>query len=350
MFDGSAGILVIRTDANREIGYGHLMRCFALGQHWQDAGGQAIFMTASDALACEDRLTAEGMQLLGATKLPGSAEDALEVVAVARQMNASFVVVDGYHFGADFQRIIKQAGLFALVVDDYSHAEHYWADLVLNQNIYAHEDLYKNREPHSRLLLGTRYALLRREFHKWRDWEREIRPLAHKLLITLGGGNSASAAIKVIDALQHLQMEDLEVVVITGMGIPQQDALNRAARGSKIPIRLHGTVLEVPELMAWADVAVSAAGGTSWELAFMGLPSIMVVLSDNQEPVARALASVGVALNMGRLALVDPADMAVALQSLFEDQEARRKMSGELRAIVDGQGGPRVVSAMKSIV
>ncbi len=54
---------------------------------------------------------------------------------------------------------MKACGVLA--VDDYGHAGHYTADLVLNQNLHAREELYQDREAHTRLLLGNRFALLR---------------------------------------------------------------------------------------------------------------------------------------------------------------------------------------------
>jgi spore coat polysaccharide biosynthesis predicted glycosyltransferase SpsG len=150
---------------------------------------------ALDAPAVAARLTAEGMEITRISARPGTTEDAQRTAIIAQQKGAAWVVADGYHFDAEYQRVIKHSGLRMLLVDDYGHAGHYYSDVVLNQNISANESLYANREPYTRLLLGVRFALLRREFLPWRGWQRETRPVAHKVLITLGGGDQCHSRI-----------------------------------------------------------------------------------------------------------------------------------------------------------
>src|SRR6266545_2605823 len=100
--------LVLRADAGTQMGTGHVMRCLALAQAWQDNGGNAIVIVATQASALEERLTAEGVKVIRLPTQPGSGDDADQTVALARNASASWVVVDGYHFGADYQRVIKE--------------------------------------------------------------------------------------------------------------------------------------------------------------------------------------------------------------------------------------------------
>ena len=113
-------------------------------------------------------------------------------------------MVDGYQFNADYQRALKAAGFRVLFLDDYGHATHYSADLVLNQNAYANEKMYAARESYTRLLLGTDYCLLRREFSSWRGWKREIAPIGTKILVTMGGSDPENFTTDVVEALCHL--------------------------------------------------------------------------------------------------------------------------------------------------
>ena len=96
-----------------------------------------------------------------------------QTIDVARKEKSDWIAVDGYQFSADYQRILKSAGFKILFLDDYGHAQRYFADLVLNQNVGVGAELYADREPETRVLLGPRYCLLRREFSAWRDWKRK---------------------------------------------------------------------------------------------------------------------------------------------------------------------------------
>jgi len=339
--------LLVRVDASAQIGTGHLMRCLALAQAWQDAGGRAVFLMATEASALESRLRSEGMEVVHLPVQPGSTDDAIRTADLARQVGADWVVVDGYHFGADYQQAIKGSGLRLLFIDDNGHAGHYSADLVLNQNIHADEDLYPNREPYTRLLLGTRYVLLRREFLKWRGWKREIPEVARKVLVTMGGSDPDNVTLKVIQALHQVDMDGLEAIVVVGGSNPNYEELQSAVRDACFPIRLESNVTNMPELMAWADVAVSAGGSTSWELAFMGVPTFVTILASNQNPIAESLDAMGYAVNLGWYEDVSPKKLAQVVMQLLKAPRTRAEMSQCGRQLVDGMGSDRVIQALQ---
>ncbi|MBN3869131.1 UDP-2,4-diacetamido-2,4,6-trideoxy-beta-L-altropyranose hydrolase [Nostoc sp. JL33] len=339
--------LFIRVDASIQIGTGHVMRCLALAQAWQDAGGQAIFVMATEAPDLKTRLKSERMEVRHLSVQIGSAEDAEETAKLARQFDASWVVVDGYHFGAKYQEIIKEFELQLLFIDDYGHAKQYHADIVLNQNIHAHKGLYRNRQPYTQLLLGTSYSLLRREFWQWRGWQRSLRLIAKKLLVTLGGADPDNVTLKVIEGLQQVEVEGLEAVVVVGGSNPHYEQLRSASQNLQFPIRLERNVMNMPALMAWADVAVIAGGSTCWELAFMGLPSLVMILAENQRAIAEELEAMGVVVNLGWHKNVSAVQIASRVAQLLITVGMREKMTTYSQELVDGQGSSRVLSYLK---
>lgn len=338
--------IIIRVDASTQIGTGHLMRCLALAQAWQDTQGQPIFIMANPVPALEERLKSEGMEVILLTAEPGSLADAQETAALAHQIDANWVVVDGYQFGREYQKIIKDSGLHLLFIDDYGHAKHYYADFVLNQNISADEQWYQHREPHTQLLLGTRYALLRREFLQWQEWQRTVPAIAKKVLVTLGGADPDNVTLKVLQALQLVEVEELEAVVVVGGSNPHYEILEMAVQKSQFPIRLERNVTNMPELMAWADVAISAGGSTCWELAFMGLPSILLILAENQRAIGQKLANLQQAVNLGWHQDVTSQNIAETLSTLLQSTEERTKIIKVSHQIVDGQGVSRIVKSL----
>lgn len=308
---------------------------------------QANFALAVEASPLEKRLIAEGMAVDRLTAIPGSLEDARQTVAMAQEMRANWVVLDGYQFAASYQEVVKEAGLFLLFADDYGHAGHYYADLVLNQNIYAYDGLYASREPYTRLLLGTDYVLLRREFLKWRGWRREIPEVAHHVLVTLGGGDPDNITLKVIHALQQVDVPGLEAKVAVGLANPHLETLRRAAQLSTVSLQLLTDVNNMAELMVWADLAVSAGGSTCWELSFMGVPNIMLVLAENQSTAATELDKTGAALNLGWHEEITPARIALATTQLLVLPGARAEMARRGQDLVDGYGVDRVLMRLR---
>ncbi len=338
--------LLFRVDASAKIGTGHLMRCLALAQGWQKIGGNAVFAIATDIGRMRSRLETEGISIQQLSVILGSLEDGRETIAFAKQLKATWVIVDGYHFDADYQKQIKDAGLKLLFIDDYGHATHYFADLVLNQNIYANESLYPQRESSTKLLLGTRYVLLRQEFLKWQNWQREMPEVARKILVTLGGSDPDNVTLKAIQALERVNVRDLEVVAIVGGSNPHYDQLQQIVEKSQLSLSLKQNVTNMPELMAWADLAIAAGGSTNWELAFMGLPSLIIVLAENQRAIAEKLNYLNAAINLGWYKEITLEKLERAITYFLDRASNRRKIHLAAKKLVKGSGVFEVLDAM----
>jgi UDP-2,4-diacetamido-2,4,6-trideoxy-beta-L-altropyranose hydrolase len=338
--------LLIRADASQEIGTGHVMRCLALAQAWKDLGGSAIFAMSGEMPEIENRLKGDGFTVYRIAAKPGSEEDATLTADLAVSQRAWFVVMDGYHFDSQYQMSLKEAGLRLLFIDDYGHAGFYVADLVLNQNVYAREGLYKNRSFETRLLLGPAFVLLRREFWPWRGRFRKNPKTARKILITLGGSDLENVTLLILSSLQNLTADGIEVVAVVGAGNVHSASLEASSKSANDTIKLVRNISNMPELMAWADIAIISGGTTSYETAFMGLPALIVIIAENQVLVAEKLDEIGAAINLGW-----PHDLSCErLQKAIEDLRingcARERMSNIGRQLVDGGGTSRVVKVM----
>jgi UDP-2,4-diacetamido-2,4,6-trideoxy-beta-L-altropyranose hydrolase len=337
--------LIIRVDANAQMGTGHFMRCLALAQAWKDAGNRAIFITncQSDGLLQQLREEEFNLHVLARSHPDPSDWDCTKDI-LASYPNA-WVVLDGYHFDEAYQQRLKEADHHLLVIDDMAHLNHYYADIVLNQNLHA-EQLHYSCEPYTHLLLGTHYVLLRHEFLAWQDWKREIPDVARRVLVTMGGGDPENHTLKVIKALRKIDMPDLEVIGVVGASNPHLDLLESAIKQSKIPIRLICNAGNMAELMAWADVAVSSSGTTVWELLFLGTPIQVSIVADNQRYIAERIEEYGAGKNLGWIGNISTKSLAKAIALLLRNFELRTKMSENAKQLVDGLGAQRVVTSI----
>ncbi len=296
-------------------------------------------------------IEAENCEVVMLDAEAGSSYDASQFASLAHAKSGNCVVVDGYQFGTDYQSDLKSARLRTLFIDDYGHAEHYSADLVLNQNISAAEEFYYHREPETRLLLGPRYALLRREFNAWRDYEREIPSVARNVLITLGGSDPENLTNLVMEAVAATKLDNLEAMVVVGGSNPRHESLRQFAferagqRGMKITVRTD--VTNMGELMAWADVAISAAGSTCWELCLLGVPSLLIHVADNQTGVARELHRRQCAVHVGSAKAISVLQLSRELENMLSAKEVRQALSARARELVDGNGARRVAAVLR---
>jgi len=338
--------LFIRADADSQMGTGHVMRCLAIAQAWLDQGGSTVFLMRQPGQGIRARVELEHARILEISADVGSADDAEETSRLVRENHGDWLVVDGYQFGAEYQDRLNASGLKLLFLDDCGHANRYSADLVLNQNLHANESLYRNRTPETELLLGARYALLRREFLSWRNWKREIPSRASKVLVTLGGSDPDNATERVIEGVK-LARQDMEVTILVGVSNPHHAHLKKATAGLA-GISLVENARNMAELMAASDIAIAGAGSTCWELCFLGLPSLLIDLAENQRPVSQELDRLGVAVDLGNSADVSPRKIADELVSLIGSPERRATMCERGRALIDGNGAARVCREMES--
>jgi UDP-2,4-diacetamido-2,4,6-trideoxy-beta-L-altropyranose hydrolase len=329
------------------MGTGHVMRCLALAQAWQNSGGSAVFAMAETTPAVRARLQSEGFEILPVQRTVDAGSDASQLTLVASERSAEWVVVDGYQFNAAYQRELKTAGLKILLVDDNGRAAPYSADLVLNQNLHATEQMYERRESYTRLLLGTRFCLLRREFNSWRDWNREISPIGRKVLITMGGSDPDRFTEVIIQSLRLAKIEGLEATVVVGGSNPHWASLQRMASEFSGSLHLLRDASDMAELMAHADAAVSAAGTTCWEICLLGLPALLISVAENQRALAQELNDRGCAIHLGKPQDLSEERIAWQLERLLDSSEIRLSLSRRARQLVDGKGAERVTSIMQ---
>jgi UDP-2,4-diacetamido-2,4,6-trideoxy-beta-L-altropyranose hydrolase len=332
--------VAIRADAFAEMGTGHVMRCIALGQGVMMRGGEVVFLTYCSSEGLVSRLRSEGFKLHLLNE-PGSLSDSLGLLEKERP---DWIVLDGYHFDTGYQQVVKDAGYRLLVIDDYVRLDYYHADIILNQNYGAENFRYNTREG-SKLLLGTKYVMLRKEFLKYWSFERSNPEVAEKLLITMGGADPDNNTLTILKAVNLIE-KPLNAKVVVGAANPHYEALAKEVEGSTHSVEILRGVEDMAPLMAWADAAVSAGGSTVWELAFMGLPAILSVIADNQEYSVNCLVRDDVFMSLGRASETSVEEIAAAMQKLLYDATKRTAMLDNWRKIVDGKGVDRIIDVL----
>ncbi|KGE79129.1 UDP-2,4-diacetamido-2,4,6-trideoxy-beta-L-altropyranose hydrolase [Halomonas salina] len=322
----TAPVIAFRADASRRIGSGHVMRCLTLADALTAQGATCHFLCRPHDGHLIERISAHGHQV---HRLPPAEEDHDEVAsAVAGEdapehadwlgvewpvdaeqsrhilatLRPDWLVVDHYALDARWETIVTPEGCRVLVIDDLADRAHR-ADLLLDQNLGRWASDYAGLVPEvCRVLVGPAHALLRPEFADWRDTSlaRRQHPRLRHLLITLGGVDADNVTRQVLDSLSRCALpDDMRISVVMGATAPWLDDVRAQARRMPWPTEVVVNVDDMARRMAEADLAIGAAGSTSWERCCLGVPTLTVVLADNQEGVAQALADVGVARHLG---------------------------------------------------
>jgi UDP-2,4-diacetamido-2,4,6-trideoxy-beta-L-altropyranose hydrolase len=326
--------VLFRTDATPAAGAGHLMRCIALGQEFQRQGAAVNFLTRTTFPWLADYLSQQPFQICPLQEIePGGAEDLKLTLKEAK--NSEWVVLDNYYFDGVYQKAVQDSGKRILLLDDLPERE-FHADILLNHGMGA--DVLEYALPENmKLLLGSRYALIRKEL---RDHARNLKPKGFKnVLITLGGADHSEALQKCAQAFAHLGDLNLQVKVLAA----------HSKENQKAGFEICKPTVEVQQWYEWADLTLSAGGGTVSELCFFGIPGIVGTLAENQEPNAKSLAQKGIFDSVGHYDRVSASDLAAAIRRLVENPERTQEMRMKAKRLIDGQGAHRVYQAMQEV-
>jgi UDP-2,4-diacetamido-2,4,6-trideoxy-beta-L-altropyranose hydrolase len=280
-------VFIIRADASFEIGAGHVMRCIALGQMLIDEGHQVIFLTQTDNHSIQERILKEGFGLITFCE-SDILKDAGYTANAGKDVKVDWVVTDGYKFTTEYQKIIKNAGIKLMCIDDICGC-HYVSDVVLNQNINADKLFKYSREEYTKLLLGPDYLLFRKEFWEYKDYKRNYKTYPENILISLGGSEQASFLIPLIlrTLLNNSNKFKIQIVLPNTTGFSENMITDKNASV------FYGAD-KMAEFYKWADIGINCFGITSMEMIWMKLPFVSIGLNKNHKHFEDSFRSMGI--------------------------------------------------------
>ena len=330
---------LFRVDGGPEIGIGHVMRCRAL---------QAAFVSLG--WSCWTAMTTSSAELFGDSQtitVAAGTAGALEVAKAIEQTRIDCLVVDHYALDVEFEQAAHSPGTTVVVIDDLADRRHD-CDLLLDTGPEREASDYAQlTKPTVQFLLGPRYALLRPEFAGLHNRSLTPPPIGRRLLITLGGADPDNVSERVLDALSQVHGM-IDAVLAIGPANPSRERLMARAYAAGLEV-----VADAPNLvalMAEADMAVAAGGTTCWELACLGVPTLLIIIAKNQRAVARAMQNVGAAMIIGDSTEFDRDKVAASIGQLANDRTRRAQMSAAGRGLIDGLGASRVAHAVAAVV
>ena len=329
------------ANAGPDVGGGHVMRSLTLARTFIERGADVRFLASPEAQRVLDVFGRDIQTVPVASPAPA------HLVAAAQRQAFEAVVFDHYDLGrAEHQAIAGDRP--SLVIDDLANRP-LGGDLVLDPGPARDPRDYVGLIGKTRLLLGPAYAPVRSRFASLRETalKRRSDPV-RRILVALGLTDVGGFTARVVRQLQRFD-GDLVFCVVVGGGsaaVPQlRDLARQDAR-----IELHVDARDMAELTAAADIAIGAAGSTTWERCILGLPSVIVVLADNQRPAAEALRAREAALVLDVADAGFDAGLEAAVHLLISDDALRHRISASSAALCDGLGAGRVADAFFALI
>lgn len=360
---------LFRVDASLLIGAGHVMRCLTLADRLRVEGADCSFVCREHVGHLCDLIEGRGYTVhrlpvgesistnKDADPLRGDhagwlgtseEEDAMLTAGlIASDAPLDWIVVDHYALGARWERALRSSCRKMFAIDDLADRAHD-CDVLLDQNLGRSASDYGDLVPTScERLIGPKYALLRPEFTALRaaSVARRTDGKCRSILVTMGGVDRDNVTGAVLEALDTADLPaHLRLIAVLGASAPWKDAVKARVRDMHLETELVVDANNMAERMRDADLAIGAAGSTSWERCCMGLPTLQVVLADNQRQIARALADCGAAVSIERQRLAER--MGTACARLLRDPRAMIAMSNAAASVTEGLGASRVTGSL----
>lgn len=326
--------IAIRADGDPHMGTGHLSRCRAIAMELGARGHAARYFTreASGLWLSQHGLPFE--------TLPPCADLRAETDAFVRQAQAwgaDAALVDSYALDADSYRRID-AAIYSAVIDDNARIP-YTARVLINANLYAPTLDYTDCTVKTKLL-GGRYAILREEFQQ--TPARTFSPVVRQILVTMGGSDPRRYTPIALRALSGLRVE--QIVVVMGAYADCLEDTQRAAEDCVSAVTILRTPPNIAAVFSRCDMAISAAGSTSYELCALGIPSILVEQADNQRLIVDYFQGADSLLAVRDHRTVDSTRLAALAGGLLGDVDGRRRMREAALRSVSRDGVRHIVS------
>jgi UDP-2,4-diacetamido-2,4,6-trideoxy-beta-L-altropyranose hydrolase len=260
---------------------------------------------------------------------------------------ARLVIFDSYEWDWTFERVWRARNLLQVAIDDLANRRHD-CDLLVDPTPGREIAQYEDIVPRGcEVLAGASYALLRPEFRRLRSdaLQRRSRLYPRRILISMGLTDVQGVTRRVTEGAM-LADPHWTIDVVVGRHAESLPWLQSVAMDGRLNTYVDLDSWGMADLMMSADVAIGGGGGTSLERCCMGLPSLVILLADNQRFVAETLRNAGAIRVIGDLDSVTPERIAAALGSFAQDGEERVRCSRRASSVVDGGGADRVCQAI----
>ncbi|MCX5742132.1 MAG: hypothetical protein NT062_06520 [Proteobacteria bacterium] len=315
--------IAVRASASHAIGFGHVARVVAVVEELRARALAPQIMFDGDATLAA-WAAARGLALAP----PTSTED------------FDLVIVDGPHL-LDATRARR-----LVAIDDGGTAAR--VDVVVNHNVHAGDLAY----PHARRrLLGRDYLMLRRDVRDKGRGACTPRARATRVVLSFGGSDPPRATARVLRALAAERPLDLDVIL--GPGYRDDDGALEHAVASATRARHRVTIYRAPAdpavLFVRADAAITSAGGTLGELAYLGCPALAFAIAPDQRAPARELTKLGAIAGGQAWPELDDDALALAVRGFLTDDVARGAIRDVALASADGAGPRRIVDAILQV-
>lgn len=338
-------IIAIRADGNEVLGMGHLMRCMSIAKALEKQGAQCVFFVAQEKAGAFIREKGFACEVLY-TDFENMEMELSRIEELVKEYSPMLWLVDSYQktfkYISELQKVCP-----VFVLDDMGEPA-FGAEGIINYNIYGDRMTYDNAEK-AKCLLGAKYAPVREAFS---EKPYVVREEVRNVLITMGGSDKLDITGTLCKSLLERLPKEIDITLICGRFNPH---LQKLMLLQETEVRVH-VLVDVADMwnrLASADVVISAAGSTLYELSTMGVPTVCCYYVENQRRLAEGFAEKVGLCNTGDYSQ-EPMEVLQRMTDevcrLVADKVYRRNLSAHMQEVTDGQGAGRIAAELLAFI
>lgn len=301
--------IAFRIDMGHRVGMGHFIRMSALAEALEDLGGICAFFTSSD-----EPINYSGFDI---------------------------IIVDTYQVTSKYIAALNHPGRLVVCFDDDALYT-YSCDMLINTNFYAKKLAIRTGEKKPKMLLGSKYALLRREF---RDASPiSVNQFASRIFVCFGGSDMRNFTPFAIKSLVGICGAHL-VVVLGEQTLCDEEVFQLKS----LDVEILKAPKSMVDIMRRCDVAVIASGSMVYEIASIGLPAIVVTQADNQMLISQYLEREELMKWAGDWNKVQAYYLGEQVEALLNNPKRRAHESKRLIEAVDKDGAHNAAKVIMEV-
>ena len=354
-----------RTDASIQIGSGHVMRCLTLANYLNENGYKCEFICREHKGNLIEYIKIKGFKV---STLPNTSKssdrnldylswlgesqdnDAKQCIEILGDSMPSWLIVDHYGIDYNWEKAIKKTCVKLFCIDDLADKAHY-CDGLLDQTFGRSQNDYKTLVPkRCDIFTGSNFALLRPEFLNFRKSSilRRSNGLLKKILINLGGVDKDNNTLLILEILEQIDdLDHINFTVVLGSSAPNILSVSNACKGHRYNIDLLVGVENIAEIMTNSDLAIGAAGATTWERCCLGLPTILLTIEKKQKYISSILSKQKIVLNISSIESIK-SELPIHIKKCIANRNLLVNMTKSSIGLVDGMGAKRILSYLKN--
>ncbi|MDG5801024.1 hypothetical protein QA597_11695 [Marinilabiliaceae bacterium ANBcel2] len=329
--------ILFRCNAGKRHGLGHLVRCKALAKEFYELGHEFFFLIKSDSRDKIIRFLYDDINVFDTVLILSdniSVEDDIKIVKEYYNKGFSFLILDHYEHDISYQQSLVKDGI-RWGQFDYSADKKIEADVVINGNIAITKEKYKSiTKSDAKLCVGFRYAILPKEIA-----EAVAQPQKGRILIAMGGGNYPQSIIDIIVDIVKDSSFTFDIV--------SNDNRLYELMQQVTNVHFHINLKETAFVYGRCECAIVAGGVTTFEIAALNIPMIIIPYVQNQKPNALAWEKMFFGITCDNILKFSQELQQKGLNyfiNLVNDIAAKKQIR------IDGRGAKRVVENIVTLL